>query len=419
MRNFTIVFFLLCLLGCGFVNAQSWIQKDLGLPTGNSVLHISIADADVAWCLSNGNGQRKFSKTTDTGLTWRAATLTGVPTVGQLVDIVAIDSSTAYVLKSQPTELYKTTDGGTQWTRLGDSTFFSNPSSYADALYFWDASNGFIFGDPVNGHPEMYHTSDAGNTWMPVDTNNIPPTSMGTFLDWGPLSVVDSMMWIPTIGGQLLKSTDRGQHWSATMLDSLGGLLSLAFLDDGLHGLVFGSKIWRTSDGGSTWDTIPASNHGPGLTVKGIPGTTTFVSLNGNMSVMSTDFGNSWMVIDSGAHMYGGLEFYDINTGFAGGIPSILHKGIYKWSATTVGNLQPLEVGEMNLFPNPGSTTVKVRASQEIERILVHDVLGHAVLQQVVGAKEALLDLTELRSGVYFVGALTAQGKITRKYIKR
>ena len=42
-------------------------------------------------------------------------------------------------------------------------------------MAFWDADNGIVFGDSVDGQLYLLTTNDGGRVWSRVDTRNLPP----------------------------------------------------------------------------------------------------------------------------------------------------------------------------------------------------------------------------------------------------
>ena len=95
--------------------------------------------------------------------------------------IAAIDANTAFLCVVKTVgggAIYKSTDGGVTWLPSGAGTVFTNTISFPNEIYFWDAANGFTFGDPISGATEIYTTVDSGNTWLQVPPANIPYTTM-------------------------------------------------------------------------------------------------------------------------------------------------------------------------------------------------------------------------------------------------
>ena len=166
-------------------------------------------------------------------------------------DIEAFDGDTAVVFSAGlPAVAYKTTDGGSTWTRTYYNT---TPGVFFDAMAFWDERHGIAFSDPIHGRFLIITTADGGSTWTELDPERRPAAFEGEagFAASGScLSVVgDRHAWIATGGthARVLRSTDRGLSWevAATPLISgkpSTGIFSIAFRD-ALHGVAVIHKL--------------------------------------------------------------------------------------------------------------------------------------------------------------------------------
>src|SRR5215207_6698885 len=107
---------------------------------------VSASSERVAWASGAGS---TVLRTVDGGFTWQKLTVTNEAL--DFRDIDAVDAQTAYVLiigNGPASRIYKTTDAGKTWTLQ-----FQNDDSKAflDAMSFWDANHGIVFGDSVDG----------------------------------------------------------------------------------------------------------------------------------------------------------------------------------------------------------------------------------------------------------------------------
>ncbi len=266
-------------------------------------------------------------------------------------DIQGFDDLTAIAMSAGPgatSRMYKTTDGGASWQLMITN---SDPNGFWDAMDFWDANNGVVFGDPVDGQFQVLTTSDAGKTWRAVakDPRQLAAlANEGAFAASGTcLSVRGaSDVWFVTGGADVTRvfhSTDRGQTWanSATQIPAAAaarGLFSVAF-SDSKHGFAVGGdyqKITlpnlngvRTEDGGKTWQDAPILPAGFLSVVTTVPGAAQVWVAGGlTGSGVSVDGGKTWQVL--GATPLNALGFANQTLGWAIGPKGLLMKYVGK-----------------------------------------------------------------------------------------
>ncbi|MEO8146320.1 MAG: T9SS type A sorting domain-containing protein [Bacteroidia bacterium] len=329
-------------------NAQ-WINQNVPLVYEGYMDRVEAVNANTAWgttisvAAGTGTQTRDFVRTIDGGTTWTKGVVNCTPTTLRTSNIYPLDDTTAYVSMFFPTsaggKVYKTTDGGTNWTQVG-SNMFTGLTAFADFVYFWNAQNGIAMGDPVGptaatGKYDIYLTTDSGATWVAVPPANLPAiTDPAEFGITNLYDAIDGYIWFGTTYGDVYRSTDGGNNWtkSATGLPANnltgGGRqdISVVAFTDSLNGLVVqasagGNFIVSTNDGGLTWTTItPTGNFFSG-DVTGVPGKDIFVSAGSSATggfgtSFSLDNGLTWNDIDGGSHT--SIDFADSVTGFSG-----------------------------------------------------------------------------------------------------
>src|SRR5688500_12648256 len=273
---------------------------------------ISAVSESVAWASGAGS---TVLRTVDGGTTWQKLTVTSDTL--DFRDVDAVDAQTAYVLaigNGPASRIYKTTDAGKTWT-LQFKT--EDPKAFLDAMSFWDANHGIVFGDSVNGQLYILTTADGGRVWSRVPTANLPPAleNEGAFAASGTNIAVfgKSHAWIGTgaaAKSRVLRTTDNGRSWQVadTPLASgpSAGIFSIAFRD-AKHGVIAGGDYKKekeavdnlavTNDGGVTW-TLVKGLSGFRSIVAYVPGSKTLVAIGPSGGDYSLDDGKTWNAIE-------------------------------------------------------------------------------------------------------------------------
>lgn len=179
--------FFILLISSIETNAQFWSEKATGFnESATSLNSISIVDSNVIWANAYGitipldpnYTIKEFTRSIDGGNTWTPGTIDLGPDSTDMgsSSISAVSASTAWVSifpgYTNTGGIWKTTDGGVNWTKQV-SALFSSADSYPNFVYFWDANNGIAQGDPEGGEFEIYTTTDGGTNWNKVNGTNI------------------------------------------------------------------------------------------------------------------------------------------------------------------------------------------------------------------------------------------------------
>lgn len=289
--------------------AWTWISPTQG---GDSVVEVSFADADHGWAVGLFKG---VLFTTDGGVTWQANRF-GPPlgsmgvyfadarhgwAVGQGSDSWDFDNNREFICA--------TSDGGVTWqVQLYVERFLPG----LDCVYMSpDLQNGWAAGRAST----LYRTTNGGTDWTRVEDLPIPE-DLVTCIDF-----ID-MQWLsPEVGflygsgpssassskQLLLVTTDGGATWDLKPLPSAGGgvspLWKVCFADL-QHGYAvgWGGQVWSTDNGGDDWTNkspteftmeqvrnvhFDDADHG-------------WIVGDDGQVASTTDGGDSWTLFDSG-----------------------------------------------------------------------------------------------------------------------
>jgi photosystem II stability/assembly factor-like uncharacterized protein/PKD repeat protein len=229
------------------------------------------------------------------------------------------------------TGVYKTIDGGKNWTSPQYPVAFDAQllkAGYIYDIYFFDNNRGLIAGSGFhNAYDVIAKTSDGGATWQIVYYQGFSnavsrPTLSGiTFLN-------DQVGFCVGGNGKILKTENGGESWSAITSPVTSNFTSIQFVSSTI-GFIAGEKILlKTTDAGISWNAMPLEFRISDLhffsTARGIATT-----LEGKI-LMTENGGATWSEhpIDFKA-MLGRMAFQN-ETGYAVAFDALAHKYILK-----------------------------------------------------------------------------------------
>jgi len=318
-----------------------WIIQNTNFTnTSTGVGHIDIVDANTVWAVSyDGSGgaanYQEFTKTTDGGANWTVGSIDVGDTGLGISMISALDDQTAWLVAypnaaGEVGGIWKTTNGGTNWSRQ-NTAVYNDAASFANVVHFWDANNGFCQGDPINGEYELYTTTNGGTTWNLVNGANIPNPTAGEYGYVRDIEVVGDTVWYGTNTGRLYRSPDRGYTWEVFQTPETDmGNASYSFRDGGTGLMNVGGVIYKSTDGGETWNSVTTTGTVAESNICFIEGTDVAFT-TGTGSSYSEDGGTTWNVIDTDQHTY--VEFLNPSIGWSGYFTQADGShGIWKWN---------------------------------------------------------------------------------------
>ena len=140
-------------------------------------------------------------KTIDTGVIWSRLT-TGTSITFRVMHFV--DENTGYAVGgvnfNQPDEIYRTTNGGGDWSRVHDF----NGGAVVGGIHFFDVDTGIIVGN--NGNEAALKSYDGGETWQVKHTGAPSDVLQGLHCEGVSCLAVGG-------SGRILRTTDAGETW--------------------------------------------------------------------------------------------------------------------------------------------------------------------------------------------------------------
>ena len=374
-------------------------------------------------------------RTTNDGQTWVAQSS---GTSNHLNDVCFYNSNTAWAVGDSGT-IIKTTNGGVSWVQQSSSTFAS-----LNSVCFINENQGWICGADFSTQPpqcELIKTTDGGINWIPQPTDSFPNWDLKCidFTDESVGWIIND--WHGQWGGYdyIYKTTDGGSTWNLKLQIPSGPPLpiflnKLKFVNQN-YGVVVGGgnrtkgHIYRTTDGGETWDEKVFPELWEFRNVFLIDEAYWTVVGDDGRIYNTTDSGENWVQQYTGTNnSIKGVHFVNELVGWAvGDNGTILHTnngGVSFIEEEQTGKM-PKEFLLSQNFPNPfnPSTKIKYRVPQTTQvQIKVFDVLGNEIEKLVneekpAGTYEFTWNAANLPSGIYFYRFMTSEYTATKKMI--
>ncbi len=311
------ILLILVVLLVSFQLYAQWVDQSSGV--SSDLISISAVDNNVCWIGGEGG---VVLQTTNGGNDW--TNVGGGDVIGlnySVNNVFALDANTCIASahsSSGATFVYRTTDGGSNWTQV----FAQNPG-FIDAVWMTSTTKGFMVGDPVNGRWSLWKTNNAGASW---DSTSLYLKDSGGENGWGNSLYIDgSNIWFGTGNSKIYYSSDDGANWKA-QLTPLTNIYGLSF--SGNIGIAAGSiasgsgAIIISTDKGTTWTSGPFRGSGPANCA--VQGNKFFYSTFTGAIYLSTDSGVSFQETDS----VSGNAYYNVK---------IARNGTAVWACGTDG----------------------------------------------------------------------------------
>lgn len=445
MKKYLLFVMFFYLFFSSQITYSQWERQSNFIPTWNNGYAIDACDSNNAilsgqFYIEN-NKEKIILITRDGGKSWNS-----VPVANEdYMDVVILNKNTI-ILASDDGQIYKTTDGGLNFTL---QYYEPQTTNFINYIEFFDNDNGVAMGDAVSPsqNPVFLRTTNGGNSWENYTANQSIGGTSGNM--WRRVDFIDKNVgyFFPTgVNPQILhKTTDGGKNWSP-LSNAPGGLYLIKFYNEKIGFLMkvtdSGIVLYRTIDGGDSFTTINTLMKGTGGSdLEFVPGDSSkiwFAPYDASIAYLyySEDMGTTWTekFLNPSTSSIRDIVFTDENHGWILCNDGVLfhynNSGVGGTSIEEINNITPTEFNLENNYPNPfnPSTTINYTIPKgENVRLEIYNSLGEIVNTLLDGYKDAGnhsifwngkdSNGNSLSSGIYFYRLINSSNTISKKMI--
>jgi photosystem II stability/assembly factor-like uncharacterized protein len=361
-------------------------------------------------------------RSTDGGFTW--SSIYNKNPDYNLLDIAA-PTRKLIIAVGDHGAILRSSDGGSDWNLI--------PSGIDSKIPCISMANN-QFGAAVSLPRTIIRTTDGGLTWTSISLNDsLPKNLIASVACPSPDRIV-----VAAVDGTALYSTNRGESWLRFSFPKATS--KIAFLDS-LHGWAVGGErtgvgdaerdvIMKTNDGGLDWsvnidsEIIPSSglnNISFGDPLHG------FAVGNAARLLHTTNGGQNWIqdpiLINAAYNFYGvsAIGRNDAITVSTGG-------DIFRFQGKESDGVSAEQGGTLDhvdIYPNPSASSVNISFYNSHAgkiQLDIYNSLGLRVLRTKTqefseGRHEAMVPVTHLSGGIYFVKILTNAKVFVKSFV--
>ena len=403
------------------VNLPGIVSPGIGMITPTSASTVYIA----AYKTPSGLGNGGIWKSTDNGANWaKVSTNAMYSNSNSFCNLVFFTDPNNGFCQGDPVggefEMYSTTDGGTTWTPIPGANIDNPLPGEYGYVHGIVSAGGTIWFTTSKGR--LFRSTDNGATWT---AHNTPLADFGgNNGDSGSVTFKDANEgWILRDNSELYHTTDAGDSWTlmqnSVLTDMSGDIVyvpgadRLIIADADFNHTNYGAAY--SDDGGNTWtkfvyykldgfnnnDWLNLNNYTVGQNNDPWQLQHTTVAVYDQDHILSSSF--SAQVDPNDANTY--------NAGIY----------IYVPQLPAGASVEANTVKGLNIYPNPADNFIHIAASNDIKNVVIYDISGKPVKTfNNINITEVNLNIENLTDGFYMIKINDSKGgESTQKLIVR
>ncbi|MFN8117846.1 MAG: YCF48-related protein [Bacteroidia bacterium] len=385
-------------------NAQTWTQQTSGVTS--QLNGVKFTDTQNGWAVGDGG---IILNTTNGGSTWSSINnlFTGSPINFTELDVIG---NSVWACTDNALVLYST-DAGNTWSVSTTPTVTMGTSLKEINFSRQNTNNGWAVGGSSTAGI-VFKTTDGGANWTSV--NNVPSLSNMP----GGVQIISSTIFI-TDAGMFKKSVDGGLNW--TTLNVATNIMKPIALTTSdiwcIQGLNNSQFAYKSTNGGSVFNSFSST-----LPMSGYLINIDAIDLNNVMLVSYTGSGYEVFETNNGGVLWSAtnlgtitgyvndISFPDFNNAWVVGN----NGNIYKYGSATNIKTEKNETN-FSIYPNPSKDIITISSNAQIGEVIISDILGNTVCTVNVKNNEQTIDLSLLYSGIYFITVSNTTKKIIKE----